>query len=125
MDADTSKVECPRVTSGLLMPWTISTHAGPLRKVFECAQHCNAADTKAEAKGLSEGTWNSIHVFEVVSNPAAKKAVYRLTTTVMLTMDINAQSVKTCNLSGSLQRKVRACSLSLTRGGGERAAVHG
>lgn len=52
---------------------------------------------------VSEGSWDSIHVVEV-SDAESKKATYKLTTTVMLNMDVHKDAVGDTNLSGSLTR---------------------
>ena len=54
-------------------------------------------------KFVNEGAWDSIHVVEV-SEGADKKANYKLTTTVMLSMDVHKAAVGDSNLSGSLTR---------------------
>ncbi|KAG9396954.1 F-actin-capping protein subunit beta [Carpediemonas membranifera] len=48
-------------------------------------------------RGLDQGVWDSIHVFEVV--PEGDKFAYRLTTTVLLSMNASGTGLKT--LAGS------------------------
>lgn len=52
---------------------------------------------------VQTGAWDSIHVVEVAEAPD-KKANYKLTTTVMLSMDVHKAAVGDSNLSGSLTR---------------------
>ena len=54
---------------------------------------------------VNKGCWDSIHVVEAVET-APKKASYKLTTTVMLTMSVAREDVGSTNLSGSLTRQV-------------------
>lgn len=54
---------------------------------------------------VSKGSWDSIHVIEVIEN-SPKKATYKLTTTVMLTMSVGKEEVGNTNMSGSLTRQV-------------------
>lgn len=53
---------------------------------------------------VKEGSWDSIHVVEVVQD-GARKATYKLTTTVMLSMAVQKPEVGDTNLSGSLTRQ--------------------
>ena len=55
-------------------------------------------------KHVKEGSWNSIHVVEV-ENQAGGKAKYKLTTTIMITMDTNGKESGVTNLAGSLTRQ--------------------
>ncbi|KAJ8599935.1 hypothetical protein CTAYLR_002796 [Chrysophaeum taylorii] len=52
---------------------------------------------------VADGAWDSIHVVDV-SEKADSKANYKLTTTVMLSMDVHKAQVGDSNLSGSLTR---------------------
>jgi hypothetical protein len=54
---------------------------------------------------VSKGSWDSIHVVEVVET-SATKATYKLTTTVMLSMSVGKEEVGNTNMSGSLTRQV-------------------
>jgi capping protein beta len=60
---------------------------------------------------VSEGSWDSIHVVEVEEAANGKKATYKLTTTVMLAMDVKKESVGDSNLSGSLTRTAEKASV--------------
>jgi len=51
---------------------------------------------------VSDGAWDSIHVVEVKER--GTQATYKLTTTVMLSMDVHKDQVGDSNLSGSLTR---------------------
>ncbi len=54
---------------------------------------------------MKQGEWDSIHVVEV-RNDGPSKAVYKLTTTVMLNMNVEKNEVGETSLSGSLTRQV-------------------
>lgn len=53
---------------------------------------------------VNKGSWHSIHVVEV-QETSKTQATYKLTTTVMLSMDINRKELGTTNLSGTLTRQ--------------------
>jgi len=53
---------------------------------------------------VKDGYWNSIHVVEV-QEEGASKAIYKLTTTVMLHMGVDRKEVGNTNLAGSLTRQ--------------------
>lgn len=53
---------------------------------------------------VNKGSWHSIHVVEV-QETSKTQAVYKLTTTVMLSMDVNRKELGTTNLSGTLTRQ--------------------
>mmetsp|Transcript_7477 Transcript_7477/g.25490 ORF Transcript_7477/g.25490 Transcript_7477/m.25490 type:complete len:279 (+) Transcript_7477:2-838(+) len=54
---------------------------------------------------VTSGTWNSIHVIEAKVSDAEKRAKYKLTTTVMLSLDASYQGKSSeFDLSGSLTR---------------------
>jgi hypothetical protein len=59
---------------------------------------------------VSKGSWDSIHVIEVIET-SATKATYKLTTTVMLSMSVSKEEVGNTNMSGSLTRQVVPSSL--------------
>ena len=62
-------------------------------------------------KFVSDGAWDSIHVVEV-ADAESKRATYKLTTTVMLSMDVHKDEVGDSNLSGSLTRMAeKACAV--------------
>lgn len=52
-----------------------------------------------------KGTWDSIHVVEV--HDKKKNATYKLTSTVMLTLETETTSTGQVNLAGSLTRQVK------------------
>lgn len=60
---------------------------------------------------VSEGCWDSIHIVEVLPQAGAKPGkgtfVYRLTTTVMLSMTTSKGEAGNVNLSGSLTRQAK------------------
>eukprot|EP00937_MAST-01D_sp_MAST-1D-sp2_P003539 g3539.t1 len=65
---------------------------------------------------VSEGTWESIHVMEVKEQPGGKRATYKLTTTVMLSMKVDKDTIGDSNLSGSLTRQEeRTCEITPER----------
>ena len=51
-----------------------------------------------------KGAWDSIHVFEVQER--GRNAHYKLTSTIMLYMLTNTQSLGDMNLSGSMNRQI-------------------
>ena len=51
-----------------------------------------------------KGTWDSIHVVEV--NESKKNASYKLTSTVMLSIETETEATGTVTLSGSLTRQL-------------------
>ena len=53
---------------------------------------------------VTEGSWDSIHVVEAVEASDGASATYKLTSTVMLTMDVNKPSLDS-NLSGCMVRQ--------------------
>ena len=55
---------------------------------------------------MKKGSWDSIHVIEVIPAPDGTKATYKLTTTVMLAMLTGKVEIGDANLSGSLTRQV-------------------
>ncbi len=65
---------------------------------------------EAGGRFVKGGCWDSIHVVEVIDNPKEGKAVYKLTTTVMLAMIIDKDAVGEANLSGSLTRQIEKSS---------------
>lgn len=56
-------------------------------------------------KYVKDGCWDSIHVIEV-HEESSSKATYKLTSTIMLHMNVDKQEVGQTNLSGSLTRQV-------------------
>lgn len=58
----------------------------------------------AKHKFVQEGSWDSIHVVEVAEAADKKMATYKLTTTVMLSMEVKKEECGDTNLSGSLTR---------------------
>jgi hypothetical protein len=61
---------------------------------------------------VKSGSWDSIHIVEVTDNKTS--ATYKLTTTVMLGMNVDKQEVGEATWSGSLTRQVRLFPYSLT-----------
>jgi len=57
---------------------------------------------------VKDGSWDSIHVIEVIEKPGTRKATYKLTTTVMLRMNVSKDEVGASSLSGSLTRQAEA-----------------
>ena len=53
--------------------------------------------------GGGKGGWDSVHVFEATNQ--ARKATYKLTSTIMLYMGASSDDVKDMNLSGNLTRQ--------------------
>eukprot|EP00695_Tsukubamonas_globosa_P003914 TRINITY_DN911_c0_g1_i1.p2 TRINITY_DN911_c0_g1~~TRINITY_DN911_c0_g1_i1.p2 ORF type:complete len:209 (+),score=81.79 TRINITY_DN911_c0_g1_i1:79-627(+) len=58
------------------------------------------------SRGVDKGSWNSIHVVEVEEAPSGKIHKYKLTTTIILSM--NTSKSGTLDLSGSLTRQAEA-----------------
>jgi len=52
-----------------------------------------------------KGTWDSIHVFEIL-NKSGSKADYKLTATIMLNINTQSERVGDINIGGNLQRQV-------------------
>lgn len=63
---------------------------------------------------VDNGSWDSIHVVEVVPTDNGKKATYKLTTTVMLSMTTSKGNAGSVNLSGSLTRQGKEISKKIT-----------
>lgn len=63
-------------------------------------------EVDASAKGLSSGSWDSIHVFEVTEDKPGT-FTYKLTTTVMVSMDVSSEAVGTIDLSGSMTKQTQ------------------
>ncbi|CAI5710664.1 unnamed protein product [Hyaloperonospora brassicae] len=65
-----------------------------------------------EQRFVQTGSWNSIHVIEVQESsaadglaPGSKKATYRLTTSVLLSMKVNRAGLGELSLDGTLTRQ--------------------
>ena len=58
-----------------------------------------------------KGCWDSIHVVEVAEKSGGRNAHYKLTSTVMLWLQTNRQSLGTMNVGGSLTRQVETDAL--------------
>mgnify|MGYP006081594689 CR=1 FL=1 len=56
-------------------------------------------------KFVKEGSWDSIHIVEVMEETGSKSATYKLTTTIMLNMTVNNADLANTGLSGSLTRQ--------------------
>ena len=65
---------------------------------------CNQL-TLIDDRLVKKGSWDSIHVIEVIEGQN-NVAVYKLTTTVMLNIGVDKQSVGETSFSGSLTRQV-------------------
>ncbi|GMH66479.1 hypothetical protein TL16_g08965 [Triparma laevis f. inornata] len=57
-----------------------------------------------EDKYVKKGAWNSIHVVEA-SPPTSGQSTYKLTTTIMVTMDTTGKECGATNLAGSMTRQ--------------------
>lgn len=55
---------------------------------------------------VNKGNWDSIHIVEVHENEAKTSATYKLTTTIILTMQVDKAEVGQTNWSGTLTRQV-------------------
>lgn len=64
----------------------------------------------------SKGCWDSIHVIEVTERPQMKTASYKLTSTIMLWLQMNSSKFGILNLGGSLTRVAEKRDLSLLKG---------
>jgi len=63
---------------------------------------------KKDVEGLTfvkSGSWDSIHVMEVLPSGDGSEATYKLTTTIMLSMKVANKSIGDADLSGSLTRQ--------------------
>jgi len=54
---------------------------------------------------VKSGTWDSIHVVEVIESENSSRATYKLTTTVILNMVVDKPEVGEANWSGTLTRQ--------------------
>ena len=54
--------------------------------------------------GKTEGSWDSIHVFEVQDR--ARRAHYKLTSTVILNLGTDSEGLSEMDLSGNMVRQV-------------------
>ena len=64
-----------------------------------------AEDADPRSATVSSGSWHSIHVVEARVSEAEKKCLYKLTTTVMLTLDSSCESLSsTSDICGNLTR---------------------
>eukprot|EP01083_Nonionella_stella_P047748 127804_1 len=57
-----------------------------------------------ELRGINSGVWDSIHVFEAVEK-RQDKYEYKLTTTVMVSMNVNNDTIGMVDLSGSMTKQ--------------------
>uniref|UniRef100_A0A6U4L9K2 F-actin-capping protein subunit beta n=1 Tax=Phaeomonas parva TaxID=124430 RepID=A0A6U4L9K2_9STRA len=75
---------------------------------------CFLVKKSIESTGVVKaGSWNSIHVIEVSEQDGGKKASYKLTTTVLLSADVDKPECGSTDLSGSLTRqKARTCEIN-------------
>jgi capping protein beta len=62
--------------------------------------------TVATPSGKSEGTWDSIHVFEAVDR--ARTAHYKLTSTVILHLSTTSEPLGDMDLSGNMTRQIES-----------------
>ena len=60
---------------------------------------------------VKSGCWDSIHVVEAVESANKTSATYKLTTTIMLSMQVEKIEVGETLLSGSLTRQVSPISI--------------
>ncbi|KAH8676652.1 putative F-actin-capping protein subunit beta [Tricladium varicosporioides] len=60
----------------------------------------------ATPSGKSEGTWDSIHVFEAVDR--ARTAHYKLTSTVILHLSTGSETLGEMDLSGNMTRQIES-----------------
>ena len=58
----------------------------------------------ASPKGKTEGSWDSIHVFEAIDR--ARTAHYKLTSTVILHLGTSNESLGEMDLSGNMTRQI-------------------
>jgi len=58
----------------------------------------------APASSSSEGSWDSIHVFEAIDR--ARTAHYKLTSTVILSLSSSTDALGSLDLSGNMTRQV-------------------
>ena len=71
----------------------------------------HVSDIPEGGRFVKSGCWDSIHVTEAKPQ-ADKSCVYKLTTTVMLSMVVDRPELGQVNLSGNLTRQVGSCRLS-------------
>ena len=82
--------------------WDLENDAGGFAACFLIKKEIIEAQRR-----VSAGNWDSIHVVEVIPKPKEKKAAYKVTTTVMLTMTTEKGNAGTVLLSGSLTRQAK------------------
>jgi len=64
-------------------------------------------------KGMTNGVWDSIHVFQVEQSQKKNTFEYKLTTTVMVSMVVNNDKVGSVDLSGSMTQQSGVVSVTL------------
>jgi capping protein (actin filament) muscle Z-line, beta len=85
----------------------------PFRSHLSHLSWCPPADVAGQ-RFVRDGSWDSIHVMEVKETADKKRATYKLTTTVMLTMKVEKDAIGDSDLSGSLTRQEeRTCDLNV------------
>jgi capping protein beta len=67
---------------------------------------------------VEKGSWNSIHVIEVqeindAADKTSKKAIYRLTTTVLLAIKVKREELGDLTVDGTLTRQVKSAFFAL------------
>jgi hypothetical protein len=80
--------------------WDLENEAGGFAACFLIKKEIIEAQRR-----VSAGNWDSIHVVEITPKPKDKKAAYKVTSTVMLTMTTEKGNAGTVLLSGSLTRQ--------------------
>ena len=73
-----------------------------------------------KARGVDQGSWSSINVIDVRSDASKRKWTYKITSSVVLEMNINQPDTGNFNVAGSLTKSVRLGGMEghpLTEGG--------
>lgn len=78
-------------------PYSLTMLFAHIRIMSTLSPHADGSGLRGTEKGI----WDSIHVVEVL--PEGNKAVYKLTTTIMLSLQTKDSSL---DLSGSVQKQV-------------------
>lgn len=73
------------------------------------------------AQYVKNGSWHSIHVVEVQEDAVQHATTYKLTTTILLTMDVEKVQLGTTNLAGNVTRQ---CENTITNPKGSDPSIH-
>ncbi|KAF3938576.1 hypothetical protein ABW19_dt0209948 [Dactylella cylindrospora] len=86
--------------------WNLDDGFAGVVLLKKCNELMKAFLTASTATSKSEGTWDSIHVFEALDR--ARTAHYKLTSTVILNMVSNNETIGHMDLSGNMTRQIES-----------------